>query len=86
MVYRIIHILVTLMSYIPISVSGFIGKMIGTAAFLVPFERKAVALENIQRSFKETLDKEGAKKIMRKVFIHFGRMFFEIPHILKMKE
>ena len=84
MVYRIIHTLVRLMSYIPIPVSGFFGKMIGTAAFMVPSERKAVALDSIQKSFIGAVDSEGAKRIIRKVFIHFGRMLFEIPHILRM--
>jgi len=39
-----------------------------------------VALENIRKSFPHMSETE-ARRVLRRVFIHFGRMFLEIPHI-----
>jgi KDO2-lipid IV(A) lauroyltransferase len=45
--------------------------------------RKKVALENIRQSFP-ALTKREAKRLLRRVYLHFGQMFFEIPHIFRM--
>jgi len=72
------------MSYIPFSVGQFLGKMLGTAVAMVPIDRAATALDNIQRSFGDLTGREDAKNLYRKIFVHFGQMLFEVPHILRL--
>jgi KDO2-lipid IV(A) lauroyltransferase len=83
MMYRLIRLIVKLLSYIPFSISQYLGKMIGTVFFLAPIERKKVVRENIRKSFGHFLDETAIKRLLRKVYVHFGQMIFEIPHTLK---
>ena len=72
------------MSYIPFRVAQEIGKMTGLFAYLIPNNRKTVAYENIRASFGSDLSEADAKKLLRKVYMHFGQMLFEIPHIFRL--
>jgi KDO2-lipid IV(A) lauroyltransferase len=83
-VYRLIRFGILMMSFIPYPVAQFKGRGLGTIAYLVPMSRKKVALENIKQSFTSISERE-AKRLLRKVYMHFGQMFFEIPHILKLE-
>lgn len=83
-VYRILRLLVRIVSRIPLPVVQFMGKMLGTLAFLVPMSRKAVALDNLMQSFRSEMSEEGAKRLLRKVYIHFGQMLLEIPQAMRL--
>ncbi len=82
-IYRFIHFTLRVMSYLPYPVTRFKGKGLGIVAYLFPMSRKKVALENIKQSFSGMTEKE-AKRLLRKVYVHFGRMFFEIPHLMRL--
>jgi KDO2-lipid IV(A) lauroyltransferase len=83
MLYRLIRTMVLLMSYIPWPLAQFKGKGLGTIAYLIPMSRKAVALENIRLSFPRMTERE-AKRLLRKIYRHFGQMLFEISHVFRM--
>ena len=83
-IYRLIRIILKGMSYIPIRIAQVIGKCIGLFAYLIPMSRKWVAYQNILDSFGNDLTEAGARKLLRKVYMHFGQMLFEIPHIMRL--
>lgn len=72
------------MSYIPYPIAQIMGKYLGFFAYLIPMDRKRVAFENILESFKKDLTEADARKLLRRVYMHFGQMLFEIPHILRL--
>jgi Kdo2-lipid IVA lauroyltransferase/acyltransferase len=82
--YRLLRLFVRMMSRIPLPLAQFTGKMVGTLAFLVPMARKADALDNLLQSFGPEMSEEGAKRLLRKVYIHFGQMFLEVPHAMRL--
>jgi len=73
-----------MLSRIPLPVGQFLGKMVGLLFALIPMNRTAVSVENIQTSFGDSMEKAEARKLNRKVLIHFGQMFFETPHIMRL--
>ena len=81
--YRLIRLTIRMMSHIYYPLAQHIGRGWGTIAYLIPMSRKKVALENIRQSFP-ALTKREAKRLLRRVYLHFGQMFFEIPHIFRM--
>lgn len=83
-IYRLVRFTIRMISHIPYQFTQFKGKGLGIIAYLIPMSRKKVALENIKQSFSGMTERE-AKRLLRKVYMHFGRMFFEIPHITKLK-
>jgi Kdo2-lipid IVA lauroyltransferase/acyltransferase len=82
-IYRLIRFAVRTMAYIPYPLGQFKGRVLGFLAYLIPLSRKNVALENIRQSFPAMSGPE-TKRLLRNVYIHFGRMLFEIPHILRL--
>ena len=82
-VYRLIHLIMRMMSFIPYPLGQHMGKGLGVITYLIPMSRKEVALENIRQSFPAITERK-AKRLLRRVYMHFGRMFFEIPHIFRM--
>ena len=83
--YYYLLIFVHVLSYIPISASRFLGKFVGIILFRVPTRRKRIAMCNMQKTFGSSMGKGDIGRLNRQVYIHFGQMFFEVPHILKMK-
>jgi KDO2-lipid IV(A) lauroyltransferase len=83
-IYRLLHTFVRLLSRVPLPLGRFFGKMLGLVASMVPLTRPAIVLESIRKSFEGTLGEVGARRLMLKVYLHFGQMFFEVPHILKL--
>ncbi len=81
-VYRLLRLFVRMMSRFPLPVVQFAGKMLGTLASLVPLSRKGDALDNLMQSFGPEMNEEGAKRLLRKIYIHFGQMFLEVPHAM----
>lgn len=84
MIYRLTHIIARCMSHIPLPLGQFLGRMLGTAVSMIPTLRTSIVLENIQRAFKGTERGAHPRRLMQKIFMHFGQMCFEVPHILKM--
>ena len=84
MIYRLMHTIVLAMSYIPLRIGQFFGKMLGTFFAMIPIERTALSLEHIQKTFGNTMDEAEAKRLNRKVIRHVAQMFFEVPHILRL--
>ncbi|MFZ7111376.1 MAG: lysophospholipid acyltransferase family protein [Desulfatiglandales bacterium] len=84
MIHVLIKALFLMMTFIPLPLGRFLGKLLGTALSLVPTSRTAVVLENIRKSFPGTPYAEDPDRLMRKVFLHYGQMLFEVPHILRM--
>jgi KDO2-lipid IV(A) lauroyltransferase len=82
--FRLIRAIAGLISILPLPVCQVLGKMAGTAASLVPMSRSSVSLENIDKSRALAIKGQASKKLNQKVFAHFGQMFFEIPHILRL--
>ena len=83
-IYRLLHIVIRLMSYIPFSLGQFFGKMLGTAIAMLPMNRNAVSSHNIQESFGHLMDKSQIRKLNRRVLVHFGQTLFEVPHIFRL--
>jgi KDO2-lipid IV(A) lauroyltransferase len=81
--FRLIDLAIKLMSCIPFKTAILAGKALGSIAYHIPMSRKYVALENIRKSFPYMTEAE-AKRLLRHVFIHFGRVLLEIPHIRKL--
>jgi len=82
--YRLLRLFIRMASCIPLPVAQFTGRWFGNLAFLLPMSRKAVALDNLIQSFGPEMNKEGAKRLLRKVYIHFGQMFLEVPHAVRL--
>lgn len=82
-IYRLIRLTIRMMSCIPYPFAQFKGKGLGLLAYFIPMGRKKVALENIRQSFQEISECE-ANRLLRRVYLHFGRMLFEIPHIIRL--
>jgi len=80
--YRLLRFFIRMASCIPLPVAQFIGKMLGSLAFLLPMSRKAVALDNLIQSFGPEMNADEAKRLLRKIYIHFGQMFLEVPHAM----
>lgn len=84
MMYRFIRTVALMMAHIPLPVSQFLGKLAGTAFAMIPLERTAISLAQIEQSFPGLYNRKDAKRLNRKVLRHFGQMFFEIPHIMRL--
>lgn len=84
MIYALIYGFVLLMSRIPFSLARLGGKVLGRGFSLIPIGRREIALGNIINCFGDRMDEGECREILKKVYIHFGRMLFEIPHILRL--
>ncbi len=83
-IYRLIRGLAMVGAYIPLGMSQFIGRMLGALAFMIPMSRKKGAYENILMSFNGTIGRRDAERLLLRVFVHFGQMFFEVPHVMRL--
>ncbi|MBW1721883.1 MAG: lysophospholipid acyltransferase family protein [Deltaproteobacteria bacterium] len=83
-VYRLLSILIHGMALIPLPVGRVLGKGLGRLFPILPTSRTSIVLENIRRAFPGTEWAKNPKKLLRKVYLHFGQMLFEVPHILRM--
>lgn len=85
-VYKLLDLLVRGMSRIPLPVGDFLGRMVGTAAALAPVPRLRVALDNMRLCLGGELDEAALRRLYRRTCCHFGRMMFEVPHILNLSQ
>jgi KDO2-lipid IV(A) lauroyltransferase len=82
--YRLLRLFIQMLSCIPLPLVQFTGKMLGCLAFLIPLNRKTVVLDNLIQSFGPGMSTSEAKRLLRKVYIHFGQMFLEVPHAIRL--
>jgi len=82
-IYRLIRLSIRMTACLPYSFAQFKGKALGHLAYFIPMSRKRVALENIENSFRSMSETE-AKRLLRRVYLHFGSMLFETPHIYRL--
>jgi len=82
--YKIMRSMILVLGFIPLTVARFIGKLIGTIAFMVPMTRKKMALENILSSFDGVMTRGEAKKLLKRVYFHFGQTFLEVPFAMRL--
>jgi KDO2-lipid IV(A) lauroyltransferase len=76
--------LVVVGAYVPFSIAQLFGRMLGALAFMIPMSRKRAAFENILLSFNGKMGKRDAKRLLLRVFFHFGQMLFEVPHATRL--
>jgi len=82
--YKLLRVIIVLMGLIPLNVVQSIGKLVGTLGFMVPMTRKKMALENILSSFDGGMTRGDAKKLLKRVYLYFGQMFLEVPHVMRL--
>ena len=85
-IYLLAAAVLRMMSFIPFHMGQGIGKILGFLAYLIPLKRKAVALDNIQQSCCGENPDRLPRQLLRNVYMHFGQMIFEIPHILRLHQ
>lgn len=83
LMFRLIDSAFAAMSRVPLKTAQTAGRGLGSIAYHIPMSRKYVALENIRKSFPDMTEGE-ARSLLRNVYIHFGKMFLEIPQIRKL--
>jgi len=86
MVYKLIYSIILVLSMIPLHVGQFLGKLLAMGFSIIPVERTAISLKNIQESLGDSIDWAESKRLNRKVLRHFGQMLFEVPHILRLNQ
>ena len=84
MIYGLLYSLVFVLSRIPYGLAQFMGKLLGLLISLIPMQRKEVAARNILEAFQGQKDERTCRKILRGVYVHFGQMLFEVPHIFRL--
>jgi KDO2-lipid IV(A) lauroyltransferase len=77
------YLSVRLISYVPLPLGRFTGKMLAVMFSLIPLKRNRISFQNLQSCFGERMIKKDLKRLYSRVARHFGQMIFEIPHIMK---
>lgn len=83
MTYRLLNLFAIVLSYIPLPVGRFLGRLMGLLISVLPIKRMDILEDNLQNSLGESSAKGEIKRLKRKVAYHFGQMLFEVPHILR---
>ena len=81
--YWILRIILQLMAYIPFRIGHILGNLLGSLALHIPISRKSVSVENIQKSLGSTMTEAEVFKLNSMIYRHFGRVIFELPHMLR---
>ena len=84
MIYRLLQLVVRIISRIPLRIGQFCGRMLGRAFAMITVSRSKISLDNIRKVFGNQLDENEIKRLNIKVAVHFGQMLFEVPHILRL--
>lgn len=83
-IYRLLKLVVRIISRIPLRIGQFCGRMLGRAFAMIIVRRTKVSLDNLRKVFGNQLDEDEIKRLNIKVAMHFGQMLFEVPHILRL--
>ena len=86
MVYLFMRICIQLLSFIPLPIARYMGKTLGRSVNLINIKRSRISLNNLRHSCLNKDGGSGIKRLNDKVFEHFGQMFFELPHILRINK
>lgn len=84
--YRLLKALFKIMSSLSNSSVMALGWCLGRAVADMPIPRLRVVTENLEMVYGGGMDRGEIKDLRRSIFVHFGRMIFEIPRILRLKE
>lgn len=84
--YWVLRITFQIMAYIPLWLGRIFGNLLGLTALQLPISRKAVSIENIKNSLGSSMTEAEVLKLNRMIYLHFGRMIFEVPHLLRMNK
>jgi KDO2-lipid IV(A) lauroyltransferase len=82
--YRLLLLFIRIASCIPLSIAQSMGRTLGSLAYWVPMSRKAVAFDNLIQSFSFEITADEAKRLLKEIYIHFGQMFLEVPHTVRL--
>jgi len=85
-IYLLTTAVLRTMSFIPFHLGQRLGKILGFLAYLIPFGRRTVALDNIRQSSCGQNPNLSPRQLLRKVYMHFGQVLFEVAHILRLSE
>jgi Kdo2-lipid IVA lauroyltransferase/acyltransferase len=81
--YRVLVLSVWMLSTIPFRTGQRLGSLAGCLFSTLRFGRRRVAVNGLRTAFPDLTDEE-IEDLYRRVVSHFGRMIFEIPHILRL--
>jgi len=84
--YWVLRILLQLMAYIPLRLGSVFGSLLGLIALKIPSSRKTISIENLQNSLGTSMTRAQILKLNAKIYTHFGRIIFELPHILRINK
>jgi KDO2-lipid IV(A) lauroyltransferase len=81
--YIAVRLLNKIFSLVPVSASLWLGRRIGTAAFLVNKKRRVVAYANLKAAFAKEKSPRELKGITKKVYQNLVQTFVEILNMTK---
>lgn len=80
-VYLAVRTLLSLAGILPLSVAGLTGRIIGSVAYLIGGERKAIALENIERALGADKTRSEIRCIARAFYANLGLFVMEFARL-----
>jgi KDO2-lipid IV(A) lauroyltransferase len=83
--YRMMFLSVRIFSTIPFRTGQRLGSAAGSFFSNLGFGRRRVAVNGLRAAFGD-LTGDEIEDLYRRVLTHFGRMIFEVPHVLRMNK
>ncbi len=83
MIYRILYILIYLLSCIPRPIGLRLGEFLGWALYRILKQRREVALNNLDIAFGDQLGNKERQVLAKKSFQFLGRHFFEVCYLIR---
>lgn len=81
--YIIVRLLNKILSFVPISVSLWIGRRLGSLAFFFNKKRRLVAYANLKAAFAKEKSPEELKGITKRVYQNMAQTFAEVLNLTK---
>ncbi|OQX63476.1 MAG: hypothetical protein B5M55_07150 [Desulfococcus sp. 4484_242] len=82
--YRAMYGAVKILSWIPIRTAQSVGRIFGRLMGRLLRRRVASSLENLRYVFGHAMPESELVALNQRIIGHFGRMIFEVPHILRL--
>ena len=86
LLYYLVRSFAFIVSSLPLSVSLWIGKVIGIMAYYFNSKHKAQAYANLKIAFAKTKSLNEIKKIIKQLFINYGQNLIELLCLPKMSQ
>ena len=83
MIYRILYILIYLLSLIPRSIGLRLGELLGWVSYRILRERREVAINNLNIAFGDQLELKERQVLAKESFKFLGRHFFEVCYLIR---